>query len=193
VVVKIEGERQLSAVEKAGGNVYALYRLSTQLRMKDIRKVASQTKHFPYRDEQPSNYDLCEREWWSEVGSAEYPFDGSPVDRAALDMGVGIRGVAEQSTEPSHISLLPSMSLQTGKPVEAAQVDGQPTMSEILGQVRRQYFDTLYLAKVRRLSLYRPASTNPISDIIGVLCEVHIIQSACYMSWRRADTVGRSV
>jgi hypothetical protein len=137
--------------------VYALYRLSTQLRMKDIRKVASQTKHLAASDEVPSNYDLCEAEWWSEVGSADYPFGDSPVNHAALDMGMG---VIEQTTEALRVHLPPSPAPPPAAAAaedqnEAMQIDEQPTMSEVLDQVRRQYFDTLYLAKVSILSLRR--------------------------------------
>ncbi|KAA8908456.1 DNA replication regulator SLD3-domain-containing protein [Sphaerosporella brunnea] len=147
VVVKIEGERQLSAVENVGGNVYAIYRLSTQLRMKDIRKVASQTKHL--LTTVPSNYDLCEREWWSEVGSVEYPFGDSPVNVAALDMGIGIHDVVvEQTAMSSHAPIPPPPPPpKAEKHIDAIEVEGQPALCDILDQVRRQYFDTLYLAK----------------------------------------------
>jgi hypothetical protein len=134
--------------------------------MKDIRKVASQTKHLAIGDGVPSNYDLCESEWWSEVGSADYPFGDSPVNHAALDMGMGVLEQTTEATEASRVPLPPSpapppaatAAAAADKQTEAMQIDEQPTMSEVLDQVRRQYFDTLYLAKVSILSLRCPES-----------------------------------
>lgn len=98
-IVKIEGERQLSALEKIGDNIYALYRLSTQLRMKDIRKVAAQTKNLPYKQIGEPMHDVCEQEWWNGIGSVEYPFEDTPTTDAALDMGVRESGMAEHAAK----------------------------------------------------------------------------------------------
>ena len=88
VIVKIEGERQLSAVEWVCDNVYALYRLSTQLRMKDVRKVAAQTKHLPNVD--AASFDVCDESWWDGVGHSTYPFQDAACSAscASLDMGL---------------------------------------------------------------------------------------------------------
>ncbi|KAF8534371.1 DNA replication regulator SLD3-domain-containing protein [Trichophaea hybrida] len=150
VIVKIEGERQLSAVEKIGGNVYALYRLSTQLRMKDIRKVASQTKHLPNIDFGPGQYDIYEADWWCGAGDASYPFSNDlygTACHAALDMGIcnseSVEGV-RNTPIVSQVSLSP---LPAAANENTAHESTETPMSEVLGQIRRQYFDTLYLTK----------------------------------------------
>lgn len=100
VIVKIEGERQLSAVESIRDNVYALYRLSTQLRMKDVRKVAAQTKHLP--NVGPGIFDVYDEQWWNGVGNPSYPFTDAlcSANHAALDMGLCKLEIAE-APEPT--------------------------------------------------------------------------------------------
>lgn len=165
VIVKIEGERQLSAVEKIGENVYALYRLSTQLRMKDIRKVASLTKHLPNVDFGSGQYDIHEADWWCKAGDVCYPFSNAPACHAALDMGVPNSEGVEGGNNTLYVSRKPDKPFCTNfvlriapqpslSPPPATMKDSaahectQLPMPEILDQVRRQYFDTLYLAKV---------------------------------------------
>lgn len=104
VVAKIEGERQLSAIESIGDNVYALYRLSTQLRMKDIRRVASQTKHLPTVHLGPAQHDILEEDWWCGVGNAGYPFADelyASACHAALEMGTqDSQGMVDPNNPP---------------------------------------------------------------------------------------------
>jgi len=137
--------------------------------MKDIRKVAAQTKNLPYRDVSEGMYDVCEQDWWSEIGSAEYPFEDTPVTDVDLDMGVHESDMAEHAAKDSSyvisgghhnswltkernaakLPLAPEPLPENEDLQEAAtREDLQPTMSSVLKQVRRQYFDTLYLAKV---------------------------------------------
>jgi len=94
VIAKIEGERQLSAIEKIGDHIYVLYRLSTQLRMKDVRRIGSQKKNLSAMGGARAGTvvgNVSEGKWWCEVGSSSYPFpdDRSPCSptAATLDMG----------------------------------------------------------------------------------------------------------
>lgn len=89
VVVKVEGERQLSAIERIGDSAYALYRLSTQLRMKDIRRAASQTRHLPTVHLGPAQHGALDEDWWCGAGNAGYPFADelyASACHAALEM-----------------------------------------------------------------------------------------------------------
>lgn len=137
--------------------------------MKDIRKVAAQTKNSPYMEIGEGTYNVCEQDWWSGIGSAEYPFQDTPVTDAALDMGVRESDMAEHAARDSSyvisgghcssgltIKRNPAKTPLVPDPLPedddhqdpAVQQNIQPTMSEVLEQVQRQYFDTLYLAKV---------------------------------------------
>lgn len=69
----MEGERQLSAIESLEDNAYVLYKLSTQVRLKDVRKLAAQLARLR-KDFQPAESVGYGEDWWADVGSTTYPF-----------------------------------------------------------------------------------------------------------------------
>lgn len=79
--MKVEGERQLAAVEKVKDSVYTLYKLSTQLKMKDVRKTFAQVKKSRQNSESLHggvNFtpEILGSEWWSGLAT---PGPGFPV------------------------------------------------------------------------------------------------------------------
>ncbi|KAI5788155.1 DNA replication regulator SLD3-domain-containing protein [Pyronema domesticum] len=142
IISKLEGERQLSAIEMVQEGVYAIYKLSTLLRMKDIRKAASDS-----------------RGWTGQAGLAGQAAqtDGG-LDQAMqavrLDMGLPLESVdiamanCEERTTTEPNETLPSPPpTAAGELPPTEPMQTPPPMSEILDQVRRQYLDTLYLTK----------------------------------------------
>lgn len=69
----MEGERQLSAVESLEDNAYVLYKLSTHVRLKDVRKLAAQLARLR-KDFEPAESVGYGEDWWEHVGSMTYPF-----------------------------------------------------------------------------------------------------------------------
>lgn len=77
-VVKMEGERQLSAVESLEKDAYVLYKLSTQVRLKDVRKLYAQLSRLRM-DGEPTERVEYKDAWWEDIGSMTYPFTEHPL------------------------------------------------------------------------------------------------------------------
>lgn len=149
VIVKVDGEKQLSAIEKAKDNCYVLYRLSNQLQMKDVRKTAAQTKHLSSMDENNARY-IYGDSWWCGVGNSEFPFaecDYLSADLAALEMGTALPEISDAAISTPAVARLP-LSPHAEHAIEASMPEIKaPSIAEILGQMNKQYFDTLYVTK----------------------------------------------
>lgn len=93
LVVKVEGERQLAAVERIKDGVYTLYKLSTQLKMKDVRKTFAQVKRFCQNSESLSSVDFSSNmlgsEWWSSLVVSDLSIENSYVPEPTFKLAIG--------------------------------------------------------------------------------------------------------
>ncbi|TGZ85148.1 hypothetical protein EX30DRAFT_301764 [Ascodesmis nigricans] len=127
-VVKMEGERQLSAVESLEKDAYVLYKLSTQVRLKDVRKLYAQLSRLRM-DGEPTERVEYKDAWWEDIGSMTYPFTEHPLMPRQLE------SITERATplNPDVVS-------------ESAESPRQ-TSAEVLENLRNQYYESLYLTK----------------------------------------------
>ena len=70
LVAKYENDRQLVAIERVREGLFSLYRLSNQVKLKDVRKLAAHVKKLPpLLSSQKMNYQdlicLNSSKWWS--------------------------------------------------------------------------------------------------------------------------------
>ncbi|KAI5819752.1 DNA replication regulator SLD3-domain-containing protein, partial [Pyronema omphalodes] len=146
IISKLEGERQLSAIEMLQDGVYAIYKLSTSLRMKDIRKAAADSRGC-LGMEVGGKLEGVE-DWWCAATQN--------IMAVRLDMGLpkesAEAAAAISNTEGQNITgvneTLPSPPpTAVGELPPSEPPQEPPPMSEILDQVRKQYLDTLYLTK----------------------------------------------
>ncbi|RPA95308.1 hypothetical protein L873DRAFT_1698559 [Choiromyces venosus 120613-1] len=155
LVAKVDGERQLAAVEKVQDGVYVVFKLSTQLKMKDVRKTVALARKAPH---EPLNLEFdgvgdgqLGGEWWSHLSITDYTVKdllSSPDPAGTLTMG-------SPDSEPlrdNQASLqTPTRALVPVSPSPGIEVltkeFASPTLSDILENTRKQYFKTLYIAK----------------------------------------------
>lgn len=93
-MAKVDGERQLAAVEKVQDGVYAVFKLSTQLKMRDVRKTVALARKTP---REPLNLEFDKvgdgrlgGEWWSHLRISDCTVEGllsSPDPVGTLTMG----------------------------------------------------------------------------------------------------------
>lgn len=175
-MVKMEGERQLSAIEALEDNAYVIYKLSTQVRLKDVRKLAAQLARLK-KDFEPAEPVGYGEDWWEDVGSMTYPFsepltesmravkldvtnDGMPVndnDNVYVPFELFERLEADVKMFPLH--RMRSYSVDVGgsaspKPILSTI---RQSSTEILSKLRESYYETLYLSKTSLA--YFPKST----------------------------------
>lgn len=94
LVAKVDGERQLAAVEKVRDGVYAVFKLSTQLKMRDVRKTVALARKGP-RESLNLEFDKVGdgrlgSEWWSHLKISDCTVKGllsSPDPVGTLTMG----------------------------------------------------------------------------------------------------------
>ncbi|KAI5800130.1 DNA replication regulator SLD3-domain-containing protein [Geopyxis carbonaria] len=139
-IVKIEGERQLSAIESLEDGVYALYRLSTQVKLKEVRKLNAQITR-SRKDKECKTLDHTQQSaddpWWCSSGTHRYPFsdheNNGLIGTTSLDWGGGVV----------------SYRLSTGDAALHGQhsLTARPSSFEVLDHLRHQYYQTLYLSK----------------------------------------------
>lgn len=142
----MEGERQLSAVERLADGIYVLYRLSPHIRLGEVRKLAMQLK----KENSPQGFVpdiLGEEPWWKGAGSETFPhsgLEGSPSLEAAPET------VPEVITPALSRSATPHMPREVSAvptPATAAANDGEKSMEDVCDNLRHQYYEALYLAK----------------------------------------------
>lgn len=97
IIVKVEGERQLAAVEKIKDSVYTLYKLSTQLKMKDVRKTFTQVKKSRQNPESVRGVDFTPEilgsEWWSSLAAPGFSVGGSCMPESTIKLIMGSSGL----------------------------------------------------------------------------------------------------
>lgn len=106
IIVKIDGERQLAAVEKVKDDVCTLYKLSTQLKMKDVRKTASLIKKSRQNPEQISEdidpmTEILSADWWSGLEVPNFDINNAVCAEEPtikLIMGCSDLDVCQEST-----------------------------------------------------------------------------------------------
>ncbi|PWW75998.1 hypothetical protein C7212DRAFT_194827 [Tuber magnatum] len=153
LVAKVDGERQLAAVEKVRDGVYAIFKLSTQLKMRDVRKTVALARKAPH---EPPNLGFdgvgdgrLGGEWWSHLRIS----DCTVKDLLSSPDPIGTLTMGSPDSEPlrgNQASLqTPTRALPPPSPgIEAlAKEPASPTLSDILENTRKQYFKTLYIAK----------------------------------------------
>jgi len=94
LVAKVDGERQLTAIEKVRDGVYAVFKLSTQLKMRDVRKTVALARKAP---REPLKLEFegvgdgrLGGEWWSHLRISDCTVEGllsSPDPVGTLAMG----------------------------------------------------------------------------------------------------------
>lgn len=94
IIVKVEGERQLAAVEKVKDGVYTLYKLSTQLKMKDVRKTFAQVKKSRQNSESLRGSvdftpEILGSEWWSGLAALGISVDGPCTSESTIKLIMG--------------------------------------------------------------------------------------------------------
>ncbi|KAF8474702.1 DNA replication regulator SLD3-domain-containing protein [Kalaharituber pfeilii] len=147
LVIKTDGERQLSAVERISEEAYTLYKLSPNVKMKEVRKLAQLTRksHSPSPEVVDGRVINSSADWWA----------GLLMERLSLDKDCSKgRSVVLSMIHPSKakLELAKSQSPQSqnlrilSPPAETA-VFREPTATEFLEQIRTQYLDALYVAK----------------------------------------------
>ncbi|KAI5839785.1 DNA replication regulator SLD3-domain-containing protein [Morchella snyderi] len=155
IIVKIDGERQLAAVEKVKDDVCTLSKLSTQLKMKDVRKTASlikKSRQTPEKisEDTDSMTEILSTDWWSGLEVPNFDINNAICAEECtikLIMGCSDIDVSQDST------LLPIQPNTPISPPAAAHtplkvVDfPEPTLTDILERTRVQYYKTLYIAK----------------------------------------------
>lgn len=92
--MKIEGERQLAAVEKVKDGVYTLYKLSTQLKMKDVRKTFAQVKKSRHNSESlhggvDFTPEILGSEWWSGLSTPGFSVGGPCTSESTIKLIMG--------------------------------------------------------------------------------------------------------
>lgn len=141
-IVKIEGERQLSAVERLIDGIHVLYRLSTQIRLGEVRKLGMQLRKESHTPSFVPDI-LGDAPWWEAAGKQKYPHaehinlddpKNCPVDLETPDLS---RCTTPFTREPSCAVL----------EAPAPSPDNQLSIETACDTLRHQYFETLYLAK----------------------------------------------
>ena len=142
-IVKIEGERQLSAVERLTDGVHVLYRLSTQIRLGEVRKLGMQLRKESHTPSFVPDI-LGEAPWWEGTGVQKYPhaehinlvdLTNCPPDLETPDLS---RCTTPFTREPS---------CAVPEQVAAPSPDNQLSIENACDTLCHQYFETLYLAK----------------------------------------------
>ena len=92
LVAKVDGERQLAAIEKIQDGVYTVSKLSTHLKMKDVRKTVALVKKSPPEPRCLEDADDGEgqlgSQWWSQLSIPNCSLKDLLSDPVtALDMG----------------------------------------------------------------------------------------------------------
>ncbi|CAZ80264.1 unnamed protein product [Tuber melanosporum] len=153
LVAKVDGERQLAAVEKVQDGVYAIFKLSTQLKMRDVRKTVALARKAPH---EPPNLEFdgvgggrLGSEWWSHLRISDCTVKdllSSPDPVGTLTMGSPdtepLRGDQAALQAPTRVPVPPSPGVEA-----LTEESAPPTLSDILENTRKQYFKTLYIAK----------------------------------------------
>ncbi|KAL7274803.1 hypothetical protein RUND412_002278 [Rhizina undulata] len=157
LIVKVEGERQLSALEKVKDGVYTLYKLSQQLKMKDVRKTVSVARKSTAvcdileADETPAA--RLEQDWWTGLVLPDFQLDDrnsySLAVPACLDMGFCPKNEPEHNklTPPAQLPPTPPLLPAPELPIEEAAPVQEPSLEDILVHTRCQYYETLYVTK----------------------------------------------
>lgn len=175
--MKVEGERQLAAVEKVKDGVYTLYKLSTQLKMKDVRKTFAQVKKSRYNSE--SLYggvdftpEILGSEWWSGLSTPGFSVGGPCTSESTIKLIMGSSDLDNYDdglpslyanfgllflllvwvlilyARPPLVNTPLSPPTAAGIVCDKLETFVEPTLVDILEKTGVQYFKTLYIAKV---------------------------------------------
>lgn len=218
IIVKVEGERQLAAVEKVKDDVYTLYKLSTQLKMKDVRKTFAQVKKSRQNSENlhggmDFTPEILGFEWWSGLAAPGFSVGGPCTSESTIKLIMGSSDLDNYDDRSPSLYVnfhmlfpvlalilipydrTPSVNAPLSPPVAADAVCekfetfAEPTLADILEKTGVQYFKTLYIAKVyHSLCLTSMQPTNSL-DLSCILCEIHSLASSCWDATRKNATV----
>ncbi|KAI5808842.1 DNA replication regulator SLD3-domain-containing protein [Peziza echinospora] len=138
LITKTEGERPLSAVEKISEGVFTLCKLSANVKMGEVRRLAQIVRKptLPAPEYVHPSKICPEKDWWTQI-----LLDGFDLDAAGAGGGNSVvLSMMHPKTQPAQDVRLLS------PPAEIVEFR-EPTPAEILGQVLSQYLEALYVAK----------------------------------------------
>lgn len=140
MIVKVEGERTLYACEAVDTGVYALARLGNWVRLGDVRRIGGEARKLGLKG--VSKRPCLERggeEWWRSA-SMDYESESEESIAWDFDLDLPMEGMAGPTPPPEE------------------NIFREPGRDDILEQVKSQYFEAVYLAKVR--FPFRPFCTS---------------------------------
>ena len=148
LIIKTDGERQLSAVERIADGMFTLCKLSAHVKMKEVRRMAQLAKKAL-----PASSDCADigkesfqKQWWESL--AIDTFAVGVVDPKGESVILSMMHHSKVKQRPEAISEAtqakdPKLPSPPAEPAEFVE----PTPAEVLEQTRTQYMETLYIAK----------------------------------------------